>query len=154
TRSARGRAWSSAGWRRSPRPRGGSSRAGASRSPRSGRISPQRSSRRRRSARARTPQRSALPQQLLRPRIRNERPATFLGDDDLVAELHAVVRSDLAEVALHDERGPGFDHRVGVRLRVLRMADARVLLLETDAVDHALVALRHVAVRDLRGFPG
>jgi hypothetical protein len=59
-----------------------------------------------------------------------------------------VIAADLAHVALHDEHHAGLEERSGVRLRVLRVADARVLLLQPDAVHHALIALGHEPLRD------
>ncbi len=58
--------------------------------------------------------------------------------------------ADLAHVALHDECHVLLDHAVGVRLHVLRVTDARALLLEADAVDHAFVPLRDEPLGDPR----
>ena len=51
-------------------------------------------------------------------------------DDDLIAQLHAVLGAHLTCVQLDDERHVLLDDGVGVGLTVLRMADARVLLLQ------------------------
>jgi len=76
-----------------------------------------------------------------------EHPAPVLGDDDLIAQFHAMLRADLTRVQL-DERHVLLDHGIGVGLRVLRMTHARVLLLQPDAVDHASVPLLEEALED------